>query len=170
MNRLVQTAISLILFSFIAGCAYQGPGAYTTSPGGATQELVINVTGYGAPKSTFENLAQRRLMALRASEVDAYRKLAEQVSGVQVFGDTSVEDFIAGRDRLRTRINSFIQGAAITNQEFQDDGLAITNMSLKVNRLQLERMLARERAENRSHDGLATGTAYPYYESYAPRY
>lgn len=131
---------------------------------------VITVTGYGAPKSTFENLAQRRLMALRASEVDAYRKIAEQISGVQVVGDTRVDDFIADRDRLRTYINAFVQGASITEQEFQPDGMAVTTMSLKISRSRMLRMLEQERRRQSMGGSLPSGGAFSFGTSFAPRY
>jgi len=136
----------------------------------ANDSLVINVTGYGAPKSTFENLAQRRLMAMRASELDAYRKLAEQVSGLHLFGSTSVNDYIAGRDRLRSQVNSFIQGAAIVHQEFEDDGMAITTMSLKISKYRLQRILDREMYRYHTGGNLPPGGAYSNHGFFAPRY
>ncbi|PSL11937.1 hypothetical protein CLV44_12145 [Marinobacterium halophilum] len=131
---------------------------------------VITVTGYGAPKSTFENLAQRRLMALRSSELDAYRKIAEQISGLHIVGDTRMDDFIANRDRLRAYVNSFVQGAAITRQEFEDDGMAVTTMSLKISRRQMQQMLEQERRWHASGGHLPAGAAYHDHGSYAPRY
>ncbi|MBV0932493.1 LPP20 family lipoprotein [Marinobacterium weihaiense] len=131
--------------------------------------LVISVNGYGAPKSTFENLAQRRLMAMRASELDAYRKIAEQVSGLHIMGDTRVDDFVANRDRLRSYINSFVQGATITNQEFESDGMAITTMSLKISRSQMRRIMEEERRWHANGGHLPSGAAY-HHTGFAPRY
>jgi hypothetical protein len=131
--------------------------------------LVINVTGYGAPKSTFENLAQRRLMALRASELDAYRKIAEQISGLHIVGDTRVNDFIPERDRLRSYVNSFVQGAAIIDQDFEADGLAVTTMSLKISRSQMRRQLEEERRWHAAGGHLPPGSAY-HDHTFAPRY
>lgn len=133
-------------------------------------ELVLNVVGYGAPRTTFESIQQRRLMALRASELDAYRKLAEQVSGVHIFGDTSVDNFIANHDRIRSRLNTFVQGATITHQEFQEDGVAVTFMSLKVSRSELRRTLERERLYHSRGHGLVPGSAVRDSLYYAPRY
>lgn len=123
--------------------------------------IVLSVVGYGAPGGTAENAAQRRLMALRASEADAYRKLAEQVSGLNIFGDTRVDNYIASHDRLRQRFSTFIQGATITHQEYQDDGVAITHMSLRVSRAELRERLARERYYNTHGYYLIHGDAYP---------
>ncbi len=131
--------------------------------------LVINVTGYGAPKSTFESLAQRRLMALRASELDAYRKIAEQISGLHIVGDSRVDDYIANRDRLRSYVNSFVQGASIINQEFEEDGMAVTTMSLKISRYQMQKQLEQERRWHAAGGHLPPGNAY-HDHTFAPRY
>lgn len=130
---------------------------------------IITVTGYGAPKSTFENLAQRRLMALRASELDAYRKVAEQISGLHIVGDSRVDDFIPNRDRLRSFVNSFVQGAAITRQEFEEDGMAVTTMSLKISRRQMQRLLEEEHRWHAHGAHLPAGTAY-HGNTFAPHY
>lgn len=131
---------------------------------------VISVTGYGAPKSTFENLAQRRLMALRASELDAYRKITEQVSGLHIVGDTRVDDYITNRDRLRTYINSFVQGAAIIRQDFEADGMATTEMSLKISRSQMRKQLERERLWHARGGHLPDGAAYHDGGLFLPHY
>ena len=39
-----------------------------------------------------KNLNQRRLMAIRAAKLDAYRVLAEQIHGVQLDGQTTVAE------------------------------------------------------------------------------
>ncbi len=172
MNNLLKFSIAAGAALLISGCAphnYQsGPSSYSDAPLSDIQ--VINVTGYGAPKSTFDNLAQRRLMALRASEVDAYRKIAEQIAGLQIIGDTRTDDFIADRDRLRTYLNSFVQGATITDQEFESDGMAVTTMSLKISRSEMRRMLEEERYRKARGDSLPQGGAYSQPSAFAPRY
>lgn len=194
MNISMKIAISLIASVTIVGCASQPRSCYdrscedsvvyaepiraecTTSavnncnPLVIPDEIVINVIGYGAPKNTFESAAQRRLMAMRASELDAYRKLSEQISGVHIFGDTRVDDFIAGHDRIRSRLNTFIQGATITHQEFESDGVAITYMSMRVSRSNLQKMLERERIYQSRGLGLVPGGAYRDSLYFAPRY
>ncbi|MBP0048133.1 hypothetical protein H9C73_05250 [Marinobacterium sp. AK62] len=185
MNNIIKFSTLAGIALLISGCApyayntcanCQAPAqqtynnAITQSAAGVDDTQVITVTGYGAPKSTFENLVQRRLMALRASEVDAYRKIAEQISGIQVVGDTRVDDFIADRDRLRTYINTFVQGAAITEQEFQPDGMAVTTMSLKISRSRMLRMLEQERRRHSMGGSLPSGGAFSFGTSFAPRY
>lgn len=186
MNTLMKLSATASLVLTLTGCAHYSPycdPCYAPAHGASYAPtsrqspliapvddiLIINVTGYGAPKSTFENLAQRRLMALRASELDAYRKIAEQISGLHIVGDSRVEDYIASRDRLRSYINSFVQGAAITHQDFEDDGMAVTTMSLKTSRSQLRLSLEQERRWHATGGHLPAGAAY-HDHTFAPRY
>lgn len=160
ITKLKKFVLSSALVASLAGCAVPHDAGSHTHNLSPSRDVVITVVGYGAPKSTYESVAQRRLMAMRSSEVDAYRKLAEQVSGITIFGNTSVDDFIAGRDVVRTKFNTFLQGAAIQHQEFHDDGLATTTMSLKINKSELRHMLAHERASSRSGSGLVDGSVF----------
>lgn len=157
MKKLFILAITATLI--LAGCTTQ----HNTRSDAFRSEsdiIIVNVTGYGAPKNTFANAAQRRLMTLRASELDAYRKLAEQVSGIYIQGDADLNNYMAGNDRLRMQLNSFLQGASITNQEILDDGVGVTQMTMQVSRSQLIRMLEQEsNRPMRSGAGLVPGGA-----------
>jgi len=151
----VFLSVSTLALTGCAGHHYHDSYANVES-----DNVVITVVGFGAPKTSYESLAQRRLMAMRASELDAYRKLAEQVSGVNIFGATSVDDYISGSDSLRLKFDTFLQGAAIQHQEFHDDGLVSTTMTLKVNKTQLRHMLEHDRAASRNGAGLINGAIY----------
>lgn len=133
------TSLSLLVGALLAGCAT--PYQSTATEIEIEEPIEIKVTGYGAPTPTFQNISQRRLMSLRASEVDAYRKLGEQIGGVHLSGDTRVSDYISGNDRLRLQLNAFVRGAAITSQDIRTDGTAETSMLLKVHPSTLRQML-----------------------------
>ena len=80
-------------------------------------------TGYGSQNAFGRyTIGQRKLMAMRAAEVDAYRKLAEQVYGFNVDGSTTVADFIAQNDQARAWVEAFIRGARITEVVPAGDG------------------------------------------------
>jgi hypothetical protein len=61
--------------------------------------------------------AQRRLQALRAAKMDAYRNLAEQLYGLELAGETAVAEGRVGGDALRTRFAGTIAGAEIVSLE-----------------------------------------------------
>ena len=80
-----------------------------------TKEIIIS-TGYAnisAQKS--KNQAQRRLMAIRASKLDAYRNLTEQVYGQSLNASTTVEDMIIVNDSMRAHVEGVVYGAKVVS-------------------------------------------------------
>jgi hypothetical protein len=59
--------------------------------------------------------AQRRLMAVRASRLDAYRHLAEQVFGQRIDSETTLGDLVVRNDGLRGRIEGVVYGAELVS-------------------------------------------------------
>jgi hypothetical protein len=85
-----------------------------------TQLLAV---GYGSQNSYSQyNSGQRKLMAMRAAQVDAYRNLAEQVQGFRVWGNTAVSAFVTQNDSVRTYVDAFIRGARVVNMTAIGDG------------------------------------------------
>jgi hypothetical protein len=72
----------------------------------ATGYAVISVQPHKLP-------AQQRLMAIRASKLDAYRSLTEQVYGQQLDARTTVADMVIQSDTFRTRVEGIIYGARL---------------------------------------------------------
>lgn len=80
-------------------------------------ELIkINGIGYGS-ESTYEAYTpgQRRLMAIRASKLDAYRSLAEQLSGIKIDSNTSVATLTSQSDSFRARVSAIVRGARVVS-------------------------------------------------------
>jgi len=72
------------------------------------------------------NKAQAKLMAFRAAELDARRKLAEQLDGLMITSRTSVRNFVAENDEIRTAMLTFQQGGSVVtgSQKLLEDGTA----------------------------------------------
>lgn len=68
--------------------------------------------------------AQAKLMAFRAAELDARRKLAEQLDGLMITSNTSVKDFVTQNDDIRTAMMTFQLGAHVVegSQKVMEDG------------------------------------------------
>lgn len=94
------------------------------------EPVMVTVTGFGAPDVKITNVAQRQLLAMRASEVDAYRRLAEQVKGVQVSSSTKVIDFVTSDDHIRSMVDSYVRGAKIGTQGITKGGFYETTLTL----------------------------------------
>jgi hypothetical protein len=74
----------------------------------ATGYAVISVQNH-------KNAAQQRLLAIRASKLDAYRSLTEQVYGQQLDANTTVADMTVLNDTFRTRVEGVIYGANLVS-------------------------------------------------------
>jgi len=77
--------------------------------------VIVRVTGYGGYDATEKNKGNKRLMAIRASRLDAYRNLAERVYGFSVAGASTVKDFMLQSDRFATSVDSVVRGARVVS-------------------------------------------------------
>ena len=74
----------------------------------ATGYAVISVQNHKHP-------AQQRLLAIRASKLDAYRNLTEQVYGQQLDASSTVADMVVTNDTFRTKVEGVIYGARLVS-------------------------------------------------------
>ena len=58
-----------------------------------------------------KNINQRRLMAMRAAKLDAYRSLTEQIHGIRIQGETTIGEAVLASDELAAAMNGIIIGA-----------------------------------------------------------
>jgi len=80
------------------------------------RQQTIRATGYAVISTqNHKNPAQQRLMAIRASKLDAYRALTEQVYGQQLDANTTVADMTVLNDTFRTRVEGVIYGANLVS-------------------------------------------------------
>jgi len=76
----------------------------------------ITATGYAVVTTqNHKNPAQQRLMAIRASKLDAYRNLTEQVYGQQLDASSTVADMVVTNDTFRTKVEGVIYGARLVS-------------------------------------------------------
>lgn len=71
---------------------------------------------------TAQSAEQAKLLARRAAQADAYRKLAEAVYGLQINSTTYVRDFVAESDEIRTEVDTMVKGVRFGTPTFWDDG------------------------------------------------
>ena len=74
----------------------------------ATGYAVVSVQSHKIP-------AQQRLMAIRASKLDAYRALTEQVYGLQLDANSTVADMMVTHDTFRSKVQGIIYGATLVS-------------------------------------------------------
>ena len=88
---------------------------------------------------------QRMLMAMRASKIDAYRQLLEQVYGQEIENETTVRSWIGHSDEIRTRVSGIIRGAKVV-KSYQVNDHYVVEMEIDFKQVwQLYRQLNPER-------------------------
>jgi hypothetical protein len=91
----------------------------------------LTATGYAVISvQNHRNPAQQRLMAIRASKLDAYRSLTEQVYGQQLDATTTVADMMVQSDTFRARVEGVIYGAVLVSITPAGDDTYETTLSL----------------------------------------
>lgn len=87
----------------------------------------IETTGQGTDPEI--QTAQGKLRAARAAELDAKRKLVEQVYGLSISSTTTVRDFVTENDEIATQVDAMLAGAVVDRAIFEGD-IATVKVSL----------------------------------------
>ncbi|WP_198556458.1 LPP20 family lipoprotein [Paraglaciecola sp. MB-3u-78] len=92
---------------------------------------VISAVGY-APISDQKGVSEssRMLMALKASKLDAYRELTEQVYGQKIDSGQSLESLIIQNTRLDSSVQGVIRGAKVVKSYPVGDDTYATELEL----------------------------------------
>ncbi|EHG21397.1 hypothetical protein HMPREF9334_00814 [Selenomonas infelix ATCC 43532] len=93
------------------------------------EQGTITAEGFGTPPMGAYG-SKASIMARRAAIVDAQRNLAEQVSGVQVDAETTVENFVISSDLVKTKVSALIKGAVVVEEQMMPDGAYRVVMSM----------------------------------------
>ncbi len=140
--RIAPVSVLLVATALLAGCASkkdvnQQPEAYFEP---VKQEvdpiapMTLRVVGYGATEvaSKSKSDAQRRLLAIRAARMDAYRAMAERVYGMSVQGSTTVRDMVVQNDRFRSYVETYMHGARVVSTDVMPDGTVETVLEMVI--------------------------------------
>ncbi|HIV15466.1 MAG TPA: LPP20 family lipoprotein [Candidatus Avisuccinivibrio pullicola] len=78
---------------------------------------VLRATGYAViSRQKGPSETEKEIQALRASKIEAYRELAEQLYGLRIKGSTVLVDTRETRDGVTTEIDAIVQGARVIRQ------------------------------------------------------
>jgi len=78
--------------------------------------------------------SQRALLAIKASKLEAYRELAEQVYGQKISAGTTVQNSVAHNDQLQSQVQGVIKGAQVIKSYAVGDTYA-TELQLDMKRV-----------------------------------
>lgn len=108
---------------FVSSSAYAADGVNW-------DDGTIVATGMGIAPPSAINIAQAKALARRAAVVDAYRQMAETISGVQVTSESTVQMFIAQSDITRTKVEATIKGARVIKEGMTPEGAYEVTMAV----------------------------------------
>ena len=135
LNRLKHTKLLLRSSIFGLAISLSGCGIIDKHVEWETVEPetypVLKAVGY-APISSQngESDSMKLIMAMKASKLDAYRELTEQVYGQKIEGSQSVSGLIVDSETLRASVEGVIRGAEVIKTYPVGDDTYVTELSL----------------------------------------
>ncbi|MUL02084.1 flagellar biosynthesis protein FlgP [Aliivibrio fischeri] len=98
----------------------------------------LTAVGYASiSEQAGKNIDEKRIRAMRASKVDAYRELAEQVYGMRISGKVEMNDQQLGEESTSAGVDGIIRGAEVVRTYPVGDSYVT---ELKLNLKKMERM------------------------------
>ena len=94
-----------------------------------TRDTELAALGFGAIP---DSRGHRMVLAERAAEVDAYKKLAARVAGIQLNATTRVGDLVVAGDEIAEHLAATLKGARITDIVFADDDTCQVSMQITI--------------------------------------
>lgn len=86
----------------------------------------IRMEGQGMAPADKRGTPQGKLLAARAAELDAKRRLAEHLLGLHISASTLVRDFIAQHDEIRSSVDAVIVNSMVERTTFDGDTATVT--------------------------------------------
>ncbi|WP_052165396.1 LPP20 family lipoprotein [Aquaspirillum serpens] len=101
----------------------------------AYKPIKIGVVGYGArPTTKGLSATQRHLLGMRAAKLDAYRAIAEQVQGLRLVGNSTVEAMAVKHDGFRTYVDAYLRGVNVVSTSKNRDGSYEARAEIEIDR------------------------------------
>jgi hypothetical protein len=131
VKQIVKGTILVLLFSNLWGCANLVTTHVEWETVEPKQYPVLRAVGY-APIDTQQGSSEsaRMLMAIKASKLEAYRELAEQVYGQRMDGQQSLQNLVMANTQLESSVQGVIRGARVIKSYAVGDNTYATEMEL----------------------------------------
>jgi hypothetical protein len=127
--NLIKRVLAIATFALLTltGCS----SINTPSADGKDSLTVITATGYSIvsiqPGKTHD---QKVLQAMRASKLDAYRELSEQLYGLQIDSSTTLRDIVQTDSHLEASVSGLVRGAKVVRTYPLSKNVYATEMML----------------------------------------
>lgn len=97
---------------------------------------VLNAVGYAPVNAQLApDESTKTLMAIKASKLDAYRELAEQVYGQKVDGEQELANLILTNNQLKSSVEGVIRGARVIKSYPVGEDTYATELELDMSRV-----------------------------------
>lgn len=97
-------------------------------------ELLVAVGYASVSEQTGHTVEEKRVRAMRASKIDAYRELAEQVYGMRVSGRAELQDQRLGTESTTGAVDGVIRGAEVVRSYLVEDSY-VTELRLDIRKM-----------------------------------
>ncbi len=124
-KKTLIVAAAMSLLPFLNGCSgmlsstsFTRDLAYTDTAVHRPDEFpVLHATGYASISRQSGTQAEREIKAMRASKLDAYRELTEQVNGIYIKSRSQVAQSTKEiSDSIKTEVDGYVHGARVIRQ------------------------------------------------------
>lgn len=109
-----QLVGSFLALGLLAGCSLVADRHVEWETVAPASFPILKAVGY-APlsKQPAETEHERMLLAMKASKLEAYRELAEQVYGQRLSAESNLQQLMVSNDQLSASVTGIIRGARV---------------------------------------------------------
>ena len=135
MSKLTTILSALLLLVAVPALASSESGHWVnTTPDGKVDWTtgIATAHGIGIPPKNPASPLQAREMTRKAAWSVALRNLLEVVKGIHVSSTTTVSNYVTTNDEVRTKVEGFVKGARVVNEQEMPDGSYKTTVEMKL--------------------------------------
>ena len=113
-SRVFSCLSTLVFIVLMSGCTSLFDKHVEWETVEPTEYPVLSAVGYAPIDSQHGNTdSEKNIMAMKASKLDAYRELAEQVYGQRINGKQSLANMVLNNAELQASVEGVIRGAKV---------------------------------------------------------
>ncbi len=130
MKSYLPVLLALSLLSACSHSIYEGPAKVEQN-----YQYTFTSVGYAPIKAqSGDSFDQKILNAIKASKLEAYKEMAEQIYGVLITAGDSTESSVLLDDKVESQVKGLVRGARVL-KIYHEGGMYITELELDMQTL-----------------------------------